>query len=163
MSERIALEEEMRLKKERWLVEEQMPHVQEEHIMSMKAEEQKCLQEERCKKMNEQNHLLSEERKRQKRGFKRRAKPKVTIQGDKAKPHAFWDRRKRSRRDPPPWTVVEKFESKTHKGQPLGSLTQRGWRILRDWKEKWKLDTCFPNEHFMVLWNILWLWFQIDA
>ncbi|GFV21541.1 hypothetical protein TNCV_5121281 [Trichonephila clavipes] len=44
MNERIALEEEMRLKKERRLVEEQMRHVQEEHKMSIKAE-QKCLQE----------------------------------------------------------------------------------------------------------------------
>ncbi|GFS38979.1 hypothetical protein TNIN_404041 [Trichonephila inaurata madagascariensis] len=35
----------MRLEKERWIGEEQMPHVQEEHKMSMKAEEQKCLQE----------------------------------------------------------------------------------------------------------------------
>ncbi|GFY38383.1 hypothetical protein TNIN_44511 [Trichonephila inaurata madagascariensis] len=34
-----------RLKKERWLVEEQMRHVQQEHKMSIKAEEQKCLQE----------------------------------------------------------------------------------------------------------------------
>ncbi|GFW85433.1 hypothetical protein TNCV_144781 [Trichonephila clavipes] len=31
MNKRIALEEEMRLKKQRWLVEEQMQHVQEEH------------------------------------------------------------------------------------------------------------------------------------
>ncbi|GFU91146.1 hypothetical protein TNCV_4924761 [Trichonephila clavipes] len=35
----------MRLKKERWLVEEQLRHVQEERKTSMKAEEQKCLQE----------------------------------------------------------------------------------------------------------------------
>ncbi|GFY48421.1 hypothetical protein TNIN_68321 [Trichonephila inaurata madagascariensis] len=45
MNERIAMEEEMRLKKERWLVEEQMRHVQEERKTSLKAEEQKCLQE----------------------------------------------------------------------------------------------------------------------
>ncbi|GFY30501.1 uncharacterized protein TNCV_3522641 [Trichonephila clavipes] len=50
----------MRLKKERWLVEEQMRHVQEERETSMK-EEQKCLPEERCKRMNEQNQLLNEE------------------------------------------------------------------------------------------------------
>ncbi|GFV66525.1 c2H2-type domain-containing protein [Trichonephila clavipes] len=36
----------MRLKKERWLVEEPIRHVQEEHKMRMK-EEQKCLPEER--------------------------------------------------------------------------------------------------------------------
>ncbi|GFS52941.1 hypothetical protein TNCV_330891 [Trichonephila clavipes] len=36
MNEIIALEEEMRLKKERWPVEEQMRHVQEEHETSMK-------------------------------------------------------------------------------------------------------------------------------
>ncbi|GFY09026.1 hypothetical protein TNCV_4662171 [Trichonephila clavipes] len=46
MNERIALEEEMRLKKERWLVKEQMRHVQEEYKMRMK-EEQKCFLEER--------------------------------------------------------------------------------------------------------------------
>ncbi|GFY60951.1 hypothetical protein TNIN_306171 [Trichonephila inaurata madagascariensis] len=39
MNEIIALEEETRLEKERWLVEEQMRHVQEEHKMRMKAEE----------------------------------------------------------------------------------------------------------------------------
>ncbi|GFT72507.1 uncharacterized protein TNCV_973781 [Trichonephila clavipes] len=50
----------MRLKKERWLVEEQMRHVQEEHKTSMK-EEHKCLPEERCKRMNEENQLLNEE------------------------------------------------------------------------------------------------------
>ncbi|GFW01626.1 hypothetical protein TNCV_4085411 [Trichonephila clavipes] len=45
MIERITLKEEMRLKKERWPVEEQLRHVQEEHHkMSIKAE-QKCLQE----------------------------------------------------------------------------------------------------------------------
>ncbi|GFV08802.1 hypothetical protein TNCV_2618891 [Trichonephila clavipes] len=38
----------MRLKKERWLVEEQMRHVQEERKTSMK-EEQKCLPEEKIK------------------------------------------------------------------------------------------------------------------
>ncbi|GFT49241.1 uncharacterized protein TNCV_4582491 [Trichonephila clavipes] len=48
----------MRLKKEIWLVEEQMRHVQEEHKTSMK--EQKCLPEERRKRMNEQNQLLNE-------------------------------------------------------------------------------------------------------
>ncbi|GFW66649.1 hypothetical protein TNCV_1370821 [Trichonephila clavipes] len=48
-NEIIALEEEMILKKERWLVEEQIRHVQEEHKMRM-IEEQKCLPEERCKK-----------------------------------------------------------------------------------------------------------------
>ncbi|GFT68146.1 hypothetical protein TNCV_372861 [Trichonephila clavipes] len=60
MNEIIALEEEMRLKKERWLVEEQMRHVQEERETSTK-EEQKCLPEERCKRMNEHNQLLNEE------------------------------------------------------------------------------------------------------
>ncbi|GFT84140.1 uncharacterized protein TNCV_1149821 [Trichonephila clavipes] len=50
----------MRLKKERWLVEEQMRHIQEKRKTSMK-EEQKCLPEERCKRMNEQNQLLNEE------------------------------------------------------------------------------------------------------
>ncbi|GFS57686.1 hypothetical protein TNCV_1402961 [Trichonephila clavipes] len=59
MNERIVLEEEMRLK-ERWLVEELMRHVQEKHEMRMK-EEQKCLPEERGKRRNEQNQLLSEE------------------------------------------------------------------------------------------------------
>ncbi|GFT13468.1 uncharacterized protein TNCV_2515171 [Trichonephila clavipes] len=59
MNEIIALEEEMRLKNERWLVEEQMRHFQEEHETSMKK--QKCLPEERCKRMNEQNQLLNEE------------------------------------------------------------------------------------------------------
>ncbi|GFT86977.1 uncharacterized protein TNCV_1801621 [Trichonephila clavipes] len=59
MNERIALEGEMRLKKERWLVEEQMRHVPEERKTSMK-EEQKCLPEERCKRMNKQNQLLNE-------------------------------------------------------------------------------------------------------
>ncbi|GFX71192.1 uncharacterized protein TNCV_3409621 [Trichonephila clavipes] len=59
MNEIIALEEEMRLKNEKWLVEEQMRHVQEEHETSMKK--QKCLPEERCKRMNEQNRLLNEE------------------------------------------------------------------------------------------------------
>ncbi|GFX64905.1 uncharacterized protein TNCV_450431 [Trichonephila clavipes] len=57
MNERIALEGEMRLKKERWLVEEQMRHVQEKH----KTKEQKCLPEEKCKRINEQNQLLNEE------------------------------------------------------------------------------------------------------
>ncbi|GFT77933.1 uncharacterized protein TNCV_788571 [Trichonephila clavipes] len=60
MNERIALEEEMRLKKERWLVEEQMWHVQEKRETSTK-EEHKCLPEERCKRMNEHNQLLNEE------------------------------------------------------------------------------------------------------
>ncbi|GFV37103.1 hypothetical protein TNCV_3633711 [Trichonephila clavipes] len=50
----------MRLKKERWLVEEQMQYIQEKRKTSMK-EEQKCLPEERCKRMNEQNQLLNEE------------------------------------------------------------------------------------------------------
>ncbi|GFY12096.1 uncharacterized protein TNCV_4975961 [Trichonephila clavipes] len=59
MNERIALDGGMRLKKERWHVEEQMRHVQEECKTSMK-EEQKCLPEERCKRMNEQNQLLNE-------------------------------------------------------------------------------------------------------
>ncbi|GFW69438.1 tolloid-like protein 2 [Trichonephila clavipes] len=49
----------MRLENERWLVEEQMRHVQEEHETSMKK--QKCLPEERCKRMNEQNQLLNGE------------------------------------------------------------------------------------------------------
>ncbi|GFW68206.1 retrovirus-related Pol polyprotein from transposon opus [Trichonephila clavipes] len=59
MNEIIALEEEMRLKNVRWLVEEQMRHVQEEHETSMKK--QKCLPEERCKRRNEQNQLLNGE------------------------------------------------------------------------------------------------------
>ncbi|GFV79858.1 hypothetical protein TNCV_1726831 [Trichonephila clavipes] len=46
MNGRIALEEEMRMKKERWLVEEQIRHVHEEHKMRM-IEEQKFLPEER--------------------------------------------------------------------------------------------------------------------
>ncbi|GFU92988.1 hypothetical protein TNCV_2081341 [Trichonephila clavipes] len=49
-----------RQKKQRWLVEEQMRHVQEEHKRRMKKE-QKCLPEERCNRMNEQNQLLSED------------------------------------------------------------------------------------------------------
>ncbi|GFV84689.1 uncharacterized protein TNCV_4296711 [Trichonephila clavipes] len=60
MNEGIALEGEIRLKKERRLVEEQMRHVQKECKTSMK-EEQKCLPEEGCKRMNEQNQLLNEE------------------------------------------------------------------------------------------------------
>ncbi|GFV63852.1 uncharacterized protein TNCV_5138571 [Trichonephila clavipes] len=52
----------MILKKERWRVEEQMRHVQEERETSMK-EEQKCLPEERYKRMNEHNQLLNEEHK----------------------------------------------------------------------------------------------------
>ncbi|GFU44677.1 uncharacterized protein TNCV_1507511 [Trichonephila clavipes] len=60
MNERIALEGEIRLKKKRWLVEEQMRHIQEKRKTSMK-EEQTCLPEERCKRMNEQNQLLNEE------------------------------------------------------------------------------------------------------
>ncbi|GFY68755.1 hypothetical protein TNIN_318191 [Trichonephila inaurata madagascariensis] len=56
MNERITLEEEMRLKKE------QMQHAHEEHKMRMKAE-QKRFQEERCKKVDEQNQSLSEEQK----------------------------------------------------------------------------------------------------
>ncbi|GFQ88005.1 hypothetical protein TNCT_337861 [Trichonephila clavata] len=60
MNERIALcvEEETRLEKERWLVQEQMQQVQEKHKMRMKAEKQKCLQEERCKRMEEQKQFL---------------------------------------------------------------------------------------------------------
>ncbi|GFT78915.1 hypothetical protein TNCV_3093201 [Trichonephila clavipes] len=50
----------MRLKKERWLVGEQMRHIQENRKTSMK-EEQKCLPEEKCKRINEQNQLLNEE------------------------------------------------------------------------------------------------------
>ncbi|GFX56288.1 uncharacterized protein TNCV_2242221 [Trichonephila clavipes] len=42
MNERIALDGEMRLKKERWLVEEQMRHVQEERKTSMKEEQLIC-------------------------------------------------------------------------------------------------------------------------
>ncbi|GFX01626.1 hypothetical protein TNCV_3971261 [Trichonephila clavipes] len=42
-------------------MEEQMRHVQEKHKRSMKTEEQKCLPEERCKRMNEQNQLLNKE------------------------------------------------------------------------------------------------------
>ncbi|GFW40147.1 hypothetical protein TNCV_5118301 [Trichonephila clavipes] len=45
MNKGIILEEEIRLKRERWLVEEQMRHFQEKHKMRMK--EQKCLSEER--------------------------------------------------------------------------------------------------------------------
>ncbi|GFW09067.1 uncharacterized protein TNCV_3081591 [Trichonephila clavipes] len=52
MNERIALEGEMRLKKERWLVEEQMRHIQEKRKTSMK-EEQKCLPEERSQSVVE--------------------------------------------------------------------------------------------------------------
>ncbi|GFQ89761.1 hypothetical protein TNCT_542601 [Trichonephila clavata] len=59
MNERIALEEETRLEKERWLVQEQMKQV-EEHKMRMKAEKQKCLQEERCKRMEEQKQFLKQ-------------------------------------------------------------------------------------------------------
>ncbi|GFQ81772.1 hypothetical protein TNCT_632481 [Trichonephila clavata] len=60
MKERIALcvEGETRLEKERWLVQEQMQQVQEKHKMRMKAEKQKCLQEERCKRMEEQKQFL---------------------------------------------------------------------------------------------------------
>ncbi|GFU85243.1 retrovirus-related Pol polyprotein from transposon 297 [Trichonephila clavipes] len=61
MNERTALEEKMKLKKERSLGEEQMRHVQEEHKISMKAEEQRRCEEERCKRMDEQNQLLNEE------------------------------------------------------------------------------------------------------
>ncbi|GFR23740.1 uncharacterized protein TNCT_172301 [Trichonephila clavata] len=60
MNERIALEEETRLEKERWLVQEQMQQVQEKHKMRLKAENQKCLQEERCKRMEEQKQFLKE-------------------------------------------------------------------------------------------------------
>ncbi|GFQ81946.1 hypothetical protein TNCT_643491 [Trichonephila clavata] len=51
MNERIALWK-TRLEKERWLVQEQMKQAQE-HKMRMKAEKQKHLQEERCKRMEE--------------------------------------------------------------------------------------------------------------
>ncbi|GFQ88913.1 hypothetical protein TNCT_688631 [Trichonephila clavata] len=61
MNERITLDEERRLEKERWLVQEQMQHVQEEHKMRMKAAKQKCLQEERCKRMEEQQQFLNED------------------------------------------------------------------------------------------------------
>ncbi|GFQ75589.1 uncharacterized protein TNCT_696391 [Trichonephila clavata] len=37
-----------------------MQQVQEKHKMRMKAEKQKCLQEERCKRMEEQNQFLKE-------------------------------------------------------------------------------------------------------
>ncbi|GFV90530.1 hypothetical protein TNCV_2222461 [Trichonephila clavipes] len=60
MNEIIALEGEMRLKKERRLVEEQMGHVQDERKTSIK-EEQKCLPEERCKRTYERNQLLNED------------------------------------------------------------------------------------------------------
>ncbi|GFY40522.1 splicing factor 3B subunit [Trichonephila inaurata madagascariensis] len=60
MKEGIALEEEMRVKKERWLVEEQIRHVQEEHKMRMK--EQKCLSEEICKKADEEVLVFKSER-----------------------------------------------------------------------------------------------------
>ncbi|GFR19804.1 hypothetical protein TNCT_426621 [Trichonephila clavata] len=42
MNEKIALEEETRLEKERWRVQEQMQQVHEKHKMRMKAEKQKC-------------------------------------------------------------------------------------------------------------------------
>ncbi|GFU34432.1 hypothetical protein TNCV_1991891 [Trichonephila clavipes] len=51
----------MKLKKERWLVEEHIRHVQEEHKMGMN-EEQKCLPEERCKKANEEVLVFKSER-----------------------------------------------------------------------------------------------------
>ncbi|GFS87662.1 hypothetical protein TNCV_2942431 [Trichonephila clavipes] len=69
MNERIALEEEMRLKKGRWLVEKQMRHVQEKHKMSRKTEEQKCLPEERCKRMNEKNQLLNKDQEKSDEGM----------------------------------------------------------------------------------------------
>ncbi|GFY58552.1 uncharacterized protein TNIN_198161 [Trichonephila inaurata madagascariensis] len=50
------MEEEMILKKERCLVKEQMRHVQEEHKMSIKAEEQKCLQD-----LSAQDEMYEEE------------------------------------------------------------------------------------------------------
>ncbi|GFY04188.1 uncharacterized protein TNCV_1199661 [Trichonephila clavipes] len=50
MNERIPLEGEMKWKKERWLEEEQMRHIQEKRKTSMK-EEQKCLPEERCEQV----------------------------------------------------------------------------------------------------------------
>ncbi|GFQ69081.1 hypothetical protein TNCT_165071 [Trichonephila clavata] len=53
MNERITLEEETRLEKEIWLVQEQMQHVQEEHKMRTIAEKHKCLQEEKRKTMEE--------------------------------------------------------------------------------------------------------------
>ncbi|GFQ72777.1 hypothetical protein TNCT_246831 [Trichonephila clavata] len=53
-------EEETRLEKEKWLVQEQMQQVQEKHKMRMKAEKQKCLQEERCKRMEEQKQFLKQ-------------------------------------------------------------------------------------------------------
>ncbi|GFV26851.1 uncharacterized protein TNCV_3455221 [Trichonephila clavipes] len=56
MNERIALEGEIRLKKERWLMEEQMRHIQEKRKMSMK-EKQKCLPEERCKRINDKERI----------------------------------------------------------------------------------------------------------
>ncbi|GFY60318.1 hypothetical protein TNIN_41391 [Trichonephila inaurata madagascariensis] len=110
----------------------------------------------------------------QKCGFKRRAKPKVTIRGDKAEPSAFWDRRKRNTREPPPgrrckifsgteeigveeipllsWTAEEKFRGKAHKGQPLGSLTQRKLEnTFGEGKEKQKLDTCFSTPKMNIL------------
>ncbi|GFW05451.1 hypothetical protein TNCV_3359671 [Trichonephila clavipes] len=56
MNERIALEEE-RSEKERWLVEEQIRHVQEELKMRMKAE-QKRFQEKRYKRMKDANSIV---------------------------------------------------------------------------------------------------------
>ncbi|GFY45589.1 hypothetical protein TNIN_106241 [Trichonephila inaurata madagascariensis] len=154
MNERVALEEEMRLKKERSLVEEQIRHVQDERKTIMKAE-QKCLQEASAEnEMVEEKEETSvdvmdkggieklawklpdfikrigiikvrlslrerEDQKRtkvkmkkrvipklrksevefQKSCLKRRAKPKLTIRGDKATPRAYWDRGKKSSRD----------------------------------------------------------------
>ncbi|GFQ66755.1 uncharacterized protein TNCT_220541 [Trichonephila clavata] len=60
MNERIALEEETRLEKERWFVQEKMQQVQEKHKRGMKAEKQKCLQEKRCKRMEEQKQFLKQ-------------------------------------------------------------------------------------------------------
>ncbi|GFV43068.1 hypothetical protein TNCV_1458971 [Trichonephila clavipes] len=60
LNEIIAFEEEMRLKKETWLVEEQIRHVQEEHKMKMK-QKQKCLPGERYPDAVAQHVTVEEE------------------------------------------------------------------------------------------------------
>ncbi|GFT66187.1 putative splicing factor 3b subunit 2 [Trichonephila clavipes] len=65
-----------------------------------------------------------ENRKTTKVKMRKRVRLKLT------KPCAFWDRRRKSSGTPPTWMAVEKFRGKNHKGQPLESLTVRGWRIL---------------------------------
>ncbi|GFW22515.1 hypothetical protein TNCV_3364271 [Trichonephila clavipes] len=75
----------MRLKKEIWLVEKQMRHVQEKHKMRMK-EEQKCLPDERCKRMKVQNQLLNEEHEKlSDETYGRKEETPVDVRKDKAK------------------------------------------------------------------------------